>query len=59
MFKLTRQDRTAHTRQKPKLRLVTKAHRLERAENQSAADAAQRTGARTTRHNAHKETKRS
>jgi hypothetical protein len=42
MFKVARTNRTAHTRQKPKPRLVTKAHRLERDE-QSAAAAAPRT----------------
>ena len=58
MFKLARKDRTAHTKQKPKPRFVTKAHRLERAEDQAAVDAAQRTAARTKSHKAHKETRR-
>jgi hypothetical protein len=38
--------RTAHTKQKPKPRLVTKAHRLEQQESESAAKAARRTNER-------------
>jgi hypothetical protein len=49
MFKMAGKDRTAHTRQKPKPRLVTKAHRLERAENQAAADAVQRAADRNNK----------
>jgi hypothetical protein len=36
MFKGARKDRTAHTKQKPKPRFVSKAHRLEQNEQQSA-----------------------
>jgi hypothetical protein len=50
MFKLARTSRTAHTRQKPKPRLVTKAHRLERDEQLSEVAAAPRpTGQRKGR----------
>ncbi len=47
MFKGSQKDRTAHTKQKPKPRFVTKAHRLERDEDQSVLDAAARETART------------
>jgi hypothetical protein len=40
MFKLTRKDRTAHTKQKPRPRFVSKAHRLESEEQQAALAAA-------------------
>jgi hypothetical protein len=46
MFKGARKDRTAHTKQKPKPRFVSKAHRLERDEDQSALDAAAHSTAR-------------
>ena len=39
MFKIGRTNRTAHTRQKPKPRLITKAHRLERDEQSAVAAA--------------------
>jgi hypothetical protein len=47
MPKRSRTGRTAHTKQKPKLRPVSKAHLQERDENQSAFEAVQRIIART------------
>jgi hypothetical protein len=46
MFKGARKDRTAHTKQKPKPRFVSKAHRLEQDEHQLALDAAPRSAER-------------
>jgi hypothetical protein len=43
MFKRTGKGRTAHTKQKPGPRFVSKAHRLESDEQQAAVDAASRT----------------
>jgi hypothetical protein len=51
MFKDARHERVAHTKQKPRPRLVTKAHRLENDEQQLALDAAERTAARIKRKN--------
>ena len=42
MPKRSRTERTAHTKQKPKPRRVSKAHLQERDENQTAFDAVQR-----------------
>jgi hypothetical protein len=52
MFKVAKTNRTAHTKQKPKPRFVTKAHRLEHAERESAvvpAGADRRTRDKTTK----------
>ena len=47
MLKRSLKARIAHTKQKPKPRLVSKAHRLERDENQFALNEAQRRIKRT------------
>jgi hypothetical protein len=49
MPKPARLVRVAHTKQKPKPRLVTKAHLLEQQESESAARAARLTNERADR----------
>jgi hypothetical protein len=48
-LRTARPKRIAHNKQKPKPRLVSKAHRLERDENQAAFSAAERIIERTER----------